>query len=210
MPAAAAMAGPGLWSSIKSALRRSEPPLFLNDSSAFDFSDEAGDEDFPRFNKLRVVVADDAAEAAPEAPANGLHPAPPSDDESVAERDIALRGGPEPCGRCRSRRELCKLRRVKKRLTAAAVLYLLFMTGELVGESGAALASVLRVCGESRLEIGAISDKPRGERERSPAVLSVQGKKGELAASLPGAHHLPRTARSGHFVGSQLFIAPVL
>ncbi|XP_021263626.1 zinc transporter 4 [Numida meleagris] len=127
------MAGPGLWSSIKSALRRSEPPLFLNDSSAFDFSDEAGDEDFPRFNKLRVVVADDAAEAAPEAPANGLHPAPPSDDESVPERDIALRGGPEPCGRCRSRRELCKLRRVKKRLTAAAVLYLLFMTGELVG-----------------------------------------------------------------------------
>ncbi|XP_004943866.2 zinc transporter 4 isoform X1 [Gallus gallus] len=138
------MAGPGLWSSIKSALRRSEPPLFLNDSSAFDFSDEAGDEDFPRFNKLRVVVADDAAEGAPEAPANGLHPAPPSDDESVAERDIALRGGPEPCGRCRSRRELCKLRRVKKRLTAAAVLYLLFMTGELV-EVLSAIISVLLV-----------------------------------------------------------------
>ncbi|XP_065589999.1 probable proton-coupled zinc antiporter SLC30A4 isoform X1 [Cyrtonyx montezumae] len=127
------MAGLGLWSSIKSALRRSEPPLFLNDSSAFDFSDEAGDEDFPRFNKLRVVVADDAAEAAPDAPVNGLHPAPPSDDESAAERDIALRAGPEPCGRCRSRRELCKLRLVKKRLAAAAVLYLLFMTGELVG-----------------------------------------------------------------------------
>uniref|UniRef100_A0A803Y6P5 Probable proton-coupled zinc antiporter SLC30A4 n=1 Tax=Meleagris gallopavo TaxID=9103 RepID=A0A803Y6P5_MELGA len=39
----------------------------------------------------------------------------------------------EPCGRCRSRRELCKLRRVKKRLTGGAALYLLFMTGELVG-----------------------------------------------------------------------------
>ncbi|XP_065590000.1 probable proton-coupled zinc antiporter SLC30A4 isoform X2 [Cyrtonyx montezumae] len=138
------MAGLGLWSSIKSALRRSEPPLFLNDSSAFDFSDEAGDEDFPRFNKLRVVVADDAAEAAPDAPVNGLHPAPPSDDESAAERDIALRAGPEPCGRCRSRRELCKLRLVKKRLAAAAVLYLLFMTGELV-EVLSAIISVLLV-----------------------------------------------------------------
>ncbi|NWT55126.1 ZNT4 protein, partial [Erythrocercus mccallii] len=131
------MAGAGLWTSIKSLLGRSEDPLFLNDSSAFDFSDEVGDEDFPRFNKLRVVVADDGSEAAPEAPVNGASPGLPSDDESLLDRDIALRsaraGRPDSCSGCSSRRERSKQRKVKKRLTLAALLYLLFMTGELIG-----------------------------------------------------------------------------
>ncbi|NWR16310.1 ZNT4 protein, partial [Emberiza fucata] len=131
------MAGAGFWASIKSLLGRSEDPLFLNDSSAFDFSDEVGDEDFPRFNKLRVVVADDGSEAAPETPVNGASPGLPSDDESLLERDIALRsaraGRPDPCSGCSSRRERSKQRKVKKRLTLAALLYLLFMTGELIG-----------------------------------------------------------------------------
>ncbi|KAF4792898.1 Zinc transporter 4 [Turdus rufiventris] len=131
------MAGAGLWTSIKSLLGKSEDPLFLNDSSAFDFSDEVGDEDFPRFNKLRVVVADDGSEAAPETPVNGASLALPSDDESLLERDIALRsaraGRPDPCSGCSSRRERSRQRKVKKRLTLAALLYLLFMTGELIG-----------------------------------------------------------------------------
>ncbi|NXU83850.1 ZNT4 protein, partial [Xiphorhynchus elegans] len=122
------MAGAGLWSSIKSLLRRGEDPLFLNDSSAFDFSDEVGDEDFPRFNKLRVVVADDGSEAAPEA--NGALAGLPSDDESVLEREPGRAG---PCSGCSSRRERSKQSRVKKRLALAAILYLLFMTGELIG-----------------------------------------------------------------------------
>ncbi|NWH59488.1 ZNT4 protein, partial [Geococcyx californianus] len=120
------MAGPGLWASIRSLLRRGEDPLFLNDSSAFDFSDEAGDEDFPRFNKLRVVVSDEGSEAAAEA--NGAAPA----DEEPG-RAGALRGRPEPCGRCSRRHERSSQRTVKKRLALAALLYLLFMTGELVG-----------------------------------------------------------------------------
>ncbi|XP_032838828.2 zinc transporter 4 [Tyto alba] len=131
------MAGPGLWTSIKSLLRRSEDPLFLNDSSAFDFSDEVGDEDFPRFNKLRVVVSDDGSEAAPEPPVNGAPLGLPSDEDSLLERDVAPRsaraGRPDPCSGCSSRRERSKQRKVKKRLTLAALLYLLFMTGELIG-----------------------------------------------------------------------------
>ncbi|XP_061855461.1 probable proton-coupled zinc antiporter SLC30A4 isoform X2 [Colius striatus] len=142
------MAGPGLWASIKSLLRRSEDPLFLNDSSAFDFSDEVGDEDFPRFNKLRVVVSDDASEVAPETPVNGAPLGLPSDDDSLLDRDIALRsarpGRPDPCSGCSSRRERSRLRKVKKRLTLAALLYLLFMTGELV-EVLSAIISVLLV-----------------------------------------------------------------
>ncbi|XP_075287556.1 putative proton-coupled zinc antiporter SLC30A4 isoform X2 [Opisthocomus hoazin] len=128
------MAGPGLWAGIKSLLRRSEDPLFLNDSSAFDFSDEAADEEFPRFNKLRVVVSDEAAEAA-----GGAAPGLPSDEDSPPEREreAALRGPragrPDPCGGCSGRRERAGRRKVKRRLTLAALLYLLFMTGELVG-----------------------------------------------------------------------------
>ncbi|KAM6058525.1 putative proton-coupled zinc antiporter SLC30A4 isoform 3-T3 [Chlamydotis macqueenii] len=142
------MAGSGLWTSIRSLLRRSEDPLFLNDSSAFDFSDEAGDEDFPRFNKLRVVVSDDASEAAPGTPVNGGPPGLSSDDDSPPERDITLRGGragrSDPCSGCSSRRERSRQRKVKRRLTLAALLYLLFMTGELV-EVLSAIISVLLV-----------------------------------------------------------------
>ncbi|XP_065703351.1 probable proton-coupled zinc antiporter SLC30A4 isoform X2 [Patagioenas fasciata] len=131
------MAGLGLWTSIKSLLRKNEDPLFLNDSSAFDFSDEVGDEDFPRFNKLRVVVSDDASESAPETPVNGAPPGLLSDDDSLLDRDIALRsaraGRPDACSGCSSRRERSKQRKVKQRLTLAALLYLLFMTGELIG-----------------------------------------------------------------------------
>ncbi|KAI1235131.1 Zinc transporter 4, partial [Lamprotornis superbus] len=114
------MAGAGLWTSIKEERGPS-----------------VGDEDFPRFNKLRVVVADDGSEAAPETPVNGASPGLPSDDESLLDRDIALRsaraGRPDPCSGCSSRRERSKQRKVKKRLTLAALLYLLFMTGELIG-----------------------------------------------------------------------------
>lgn len=142
------MAGAGLWTSLKSALWRSgDPALFLNDSSAFDFSDEAADDDFPRFNKLRVVVADEPSDAALEPPGNGLHLGLQPDEDSLPERGSALWGAggtaPGPCGGCSARRELCKQRKVKKQLTLAAVLYLLFMTGELVGESLACVASLL-------------------------------------------------------------------
>ncbi|XP_062998869.1 probable proton-coupled zinc antiporter SLC30A4 [Elgaria multicarinata webbii] len=128
------MARSSIWNSLRSVLRKNDDPLFLNDCSAFDFSDEV-DEDFPRFNKLRVVVSDDPAEAS----ANGAHVAPQSDDESLLDRDVALRsaqtapGNTEPCNNCSKQRELLKQRKVKRRLGLAAVLYLLFMTGELIG-----------------------------------------------------------------------------
>ncbi|XP_032089316.1 zinc transporter 4 [Thamnophis elegans] len=128
------MAGPSIWNRLKSVLRKNNDSLFLNDCSAFDFSDEIGEEDFPRFKKLQVVVSDDAAGPS----ANGAYVGPHSDDESLLDRDIALRSaavGPltDPCNHCTQRRELSKQKKVKRRLALAAILYLLFMTGELVG-----------------------------------------------------------------------------
>ncbi|XP_073160093.1 probable proton-coupled zinc antiporter SLC30A4 isoform X7 [Lepidochelys kempii] len=133
------MAQSRVWNSIKSMLRKNDDPLFLNDSSAFDFSDEVGEEDFPRFNKLRVVVSDDTLDAAPDRPVNGAHLGLQSDDDSLLDRDIALRSTQtssprtDTCSNCSKQRELTKQRKVKKRLTLAAVLYLFFMIGELIG-----------------------------------------------------------------------------
>lgn len=132
------MAGSGAWKRLKSLLRKDDAPLFLNDTSAFDFSDEVGDEGLSRFNKLRVVVADDGSEI-PERPINGAHPALQADDDSLLDQDLALTNSQlslkvDPCDNCSRQRELLKQRKVKTRLTIAAVLYLLFMIGELVGE----------------------------------------------------------------------------
>ncbi|XP_072594518.1 probable proton-coupled zinc antiporter SLC30A4 isoform X1 [Vulpes vulpes] len=131
------MAGSSAWKRLKSLLRKDDAPLFLNDTSAFDFSDEVGDEGLPCFNKLRVVVADDGSEI-PERPINGAHPALQADDDSLLDQDLPLTNSQlslkvDPCDNCSRQRELLKQRKVKTRLTIAAVLYLLFMVGELVG-----------------------------------------------------------------------------
>ncbi|KAM8907570.1 putative proton-coupled zinc antiporter SLC30A4 isoform 2-T2 [Lycaon pictus] len=142
------MAGSSAWKRLKSLLRKDDAPLFLNDTSAFDFSDEVGDEGLSRFNKLRVVVADDGSEI-PERPINGAHPALQADDDSLLDQDLPLTNSQlslkvDPCDNCSRQRELLKQRKVKTRLTIAAVLYLLFMIGELV-EVLSAMISVLLV-----------------------------------------------------------------
>uniref|UniRef100_A0A8C3W2G7 Solute carrier family 30 member 4 n=1 Tax=Catagonus wagneri TaxID=51154 RepID=A0A8C3W2G7_9CETA len=142
------MAGSSAWKRLKSLLRKDDAPLFLNDTSAFDFSDEVGDEGLSRFNKLRVVVADDGSETQ-ERPVNGAHPALQADDDSLLDQDLPLTNSQlslkvDPCDNCSKRRELLKQRKVKTRLTIAAVLYLLFMIGELV-EVLSAMISVLLV-----------------------------------------------------------------
>ncbi|XP_017816074.2 zinc transporter 4 isoform X2 [Papio anubis] len=142
------MAGSGAWKRLKSLLRKDDAPLFLNDTSAFDFSDEVGNEGLSRFNKLRVVVADDGSEA-PERPLNGAHPTLQADDDSLLDQDLPLTNSQlslkvDSCDNCSKQREILKQRKVKTRLTIAAVLYLLFMIGELV-EVLSAMISVLLV-----------------------------------------------------------------
>lgn len=131
------MAGSGAWQRLKSLLRKDDAPLFLNDTSAFDFSEEVADDGLARFNKLRVVVADDDP-GTPERPVNGAQPALQADDDSLLDQDLALSNSQlslkvDPCDNCSKQREFLRQRKVKTRLTIAAVLYLLFMIGELVG-----------------------------------------------------------------------------
>ncbi|XP_006831755.1 PREDICTED: zinc transporter 4 [Chrysochloris asiatica] len=131
------MAGAGAWKRLKSLLRKDDVPLFLNDTSAFDFSDEVAVEGHSRLNRLRVVVADDGS-GAPERPGNGAQAALQADDDSLLDQDLALSNSQlslkvEPCDSCNQQTDRLLQRKARTRLTLAAVLYLLFMIGELVG-----------------------------------------------------------------------------
>ncbi|XP_077119813.1 putative proton-coupled zinc antiporter SLC30A4 [Ranitomeya variabilis] len=112
------------WSAVRVKLRRGEQPPYLSDDAGFDYPDEvAAEDELPRFNKLRVLVADDVPAI------NGGPPTPSSDDDSLLERETRA----EPCDSCRQQRERTRQRLVKRRLGLAAVLYLLFMVAELIG-----------------------------------------------------------------------------
>lgn len=139
------MAGPGAWQRLRALLRRRDAPLFLHDASALDLADDAAFEAPPRLHKLRAVVADDG-DGEGEGAGAGPGPDAAPDDDALLEPDVPLAPSrlslkaDEPCARCRRRRDSDALRRrrVSARLALAALLYLLFMVGELVGESAGA------------------------------------------------------------------------
>lgn len=115
------------WSAVRLKLRRGEQPPYLSDDAGFDYPEEvAAEDELPRFNKLRVLVADDAPTV------NGGPLTGSSDDDSLLERDTPQPRA-EPCEGCHQEREKRRQRMVKRRLGLAAVLYLLFMVAELIG-----------------------------------------------------------------------------
>ncbi|MEE6503148.1 hypothetical protein FKM82_004755 [Ascaphus truei] len=128
------------WSAVSSVLRRGggEPP-YLSDDLSDDEGEAAvagGEDELPRFNKLRVLVAGDEEPGGNrDTAANGRHPpSGSSDDESLLDRDNSQpRAKAEPCEKCSQEKERSKQGRVKRRLCLAGGLYLLFMLGELVG-----------------------------------------------------------------------------
>lgn len=115
------------WSAVRLKLRRGEQPPYLSDDAGFDYPEEvAAEDELPRFNKLRVLVADDAPTV------NGGPLTGSSDDDSLLERDTPQPRA-EPCEGCHQEREKRRQSMVKRRLGLAAVLYLLFMVAELIG-----------------------------------------------------------------------------
>lgn len=115
------------WSAVRLKLRRGEQPPYLSDDAGFDYPEEvAAEDELPRFNKLRVLVADDAPTV------NGGPRTGSSDDDSLLEQDTPQPRA-EPCEGCHQEREKRRQSMVKRRLGLAAVLYLLFMVAELIG-----------------------------------------------------------------------------
>lgn len=173
------MAGPGAWQRFRALLRRRDAPLFLHDASALDLADDAAFDAPPRLTitKLRAVAADDGADPAAEAPPG------PADDDALLEPDVPLAPGrlslrlppDEPCARCRRRPrdpDSLRRRRVAARLALAALLYLLFMVGELVGECAAVAPNPER---NAEAELPATADSLRF-RARLPRAFHCPGK----------------------------------
>ncbi|XP_016343855.1 putative proton-coupled zinc antiporter SLC30A4 [Sinocyclocheilus anshuiensis] len=131
------MSGSGLMGRVRSAFRRQPDSWHLSDAAAFDFSDDLEDDEPPRFSQLKVVVSGEADEI-PVASRNGAAVSTllVDDDDSLLGSSSSL-GSPgatlDPCDGCRRNRELDKRRRVMRKLGVAALLYFLFMVGELIG-----------------------------------------------------------------------------
>ncbi|XP_051235221.1 zinc transporter 4 [Dicentrarchus labrax] len=133
------MSGGNFLSKVRSTFRRERNDWDLSDTAPFDFSDELVDDEMPKFNKLKVVVSGEMSDYSAGAPSNGVAVntlVVADDDDSLLESSSSL-GSPglnmDPCDNCNKKRERIKHRRVMKRLVIAALLYFLFMTGEIIG-----------------------------------------------------------------------------
>ncbi|XP_016373960.1 putative proton-coupled zinc antiporter SLC30A4 [Sinocyclocheilus rhinocerous] len=131
------MSGSGLMGRVRSAFRRQPDSWHLSDAAAFDFSDDLEDDETPRFSQLKVVVSGEADEI-PVASRNGavVSTLLVDDDDSLLGSSSSLGSPgatPDPCDGCRRNRERDKRRRVMRKLGVAAMLYFLFMVGELIG-----------------------------------------------------------------------------
>ncbi|XDV28423.1 hypothetical protein PO909_031741 [Leuciscus waleckii] len=118
----------GLMGRVRSVFRREPDEWHLSDA-AFDFSEDLEDDETPRFSQLTVVVSGEADEFPA---ANG------STVTRVLDDDDSLLGSssglvPEPCDGCRKSRESDRRRKIMRKLGFAALLYFLFMVGELIG-----------------------------------------------------------------------------
>lgn len=135
------MSGGKLFGKVWSAFRRERTDWNLSDTAPFDLSSELDDDDTPRFNRLQVVVSGEMSDYSAGAPSNGapvntvLVSAEEEDDDSLLDPSIGVPGtNMDPCESCSRRREQVRHRRVMKRLVLAALLYFLFMIGEIIGE----------------------------------------------------------------------------
>ncbi|XP_041082289.1 zinc transporter 4-like isoform X2 [Polyodon spathula] len=133
-----------LWTTFKSVLRTpNDGPLDLDDATSFDFSGEVLDEELPKFNQLRVVVSDEMSDSSPGIPhaasaVNGrrIHSAVSEDDSILGSSSSLQNQGIQldQCDGCTKKKEQFKQKKVKKKLAFAAILYFLFMIGELIAK----------------------------------------------------------------------------
>ncbi|XP_028293746.1 putative proton-coupled zinc antiporter SLC30A4 [Gouania willdenowi] len=131
------MSGGNLFNKVRSTFIRDRRNWDLSDTAPFDFSDELVEDEAPKFNKLKVVVSGEMSDYSAGAPSNGVMVntvVAADDDDSLLDSSLGSPGfNMDPCDNCTKKREALKHRKVMKRLIIAAVLYFLFMTGEIIG-----------------------------------------------------------------------------
>lgn len=136
------MSALNFFSKVRSAIRRDSADLDLNDTTPIDFSDELSEDEPPRFNHLKVVVSGEASGYSAGAPSNGVAVntmVVTDDDDSLIESSSvgssSPGSNPQPCDNCARKREVMRTKKVMKKLVIAALLYLFFMTAEIIGRS---------------------------------------------------------------------------
>lgn len=133
------MSAANFFSKIRSGFRRDSGDLDLNDTTPIDFSDDLVEDEPPRFNHLKVVVSGETSGYPSSAQSNGVAVSTlvvTDDDDSLIESSsLGSSSGlnTQPCDSCTKRKEMLKNKKVMKKLVIAAVLYLLFMTAEIIG-----------------------------------------------------------------------------
>lgn len=124
---------------MRSAFRKDRSDWDLSDTAPFDLSDDLEEDDGPKFNKLRVVVSGEMTDYSSGAASNGVAVntlvVGGDDDDSLLDAGSGSPGTnlDPPCENCIRRKEKLKHKKVMKRLVIAAVLYFLFMAGEIIG-----------------------------------------------------------------------------
>lgn len=133
------MSGANFLHRVRSAFQKQHDDWDLSDTLPFDLSSEdLVEEEAPKFNKLKVVVSGNMSEYPAGGLSNGVsvNTMVVDDDDSLLGSSSSL-GSPgvnmDPCDNCTKKREAIKRRKVMKKLAIAAMLYFLFMIGELVG-----------------------------------------------------------------------------
>lgn len=134
------MSAANFFNKVRSAFRRRPGDLDLNDTTPIDFSNDLVEDEPPRFNHLKVVVSGETSGYSVRSPSNGLAVSTlvvTDDDDSLIESSsVGSSSGVNghPCDNCTKRKEMLKNKKVMKRLAIAAILYLVFMTAEIIGK----------------------------------------------------------------------------
>lgn len=146
------MSAANFFDKVRSAFRRESADLGLNDTTPIDFSSDLVEDEPPRFNHLRVIVSGEPPGYSARSTSNGLAVntlvVTDDDDSLIESSSVSSSSGlsGRPCDSCTKRRERLKSKKVMKRLVIAAVLYLLFMTAEIIGKCKPNGPSFWKVC----------------------------------------------------------------
>ncbi|KAM3625956.1 uncharacterized protein V6R79_020371 [Siganus canaliculatus] len=133
------MSSGSFLSKVRSAFRKEQSDWDLSDTAPFEFSEELGEDETPKFNKLKVVVSGEMSDYSAGLQSNGVavNTLVVADDDDDSLLESSSLGSPglnmDPCDNCHKKREKIKQKRVMKRLVVAALLYLIFMIGEIIG-----------------------------------------------------------------------------
>ncbi|KAI4888550.1 hypothetical protein NFI96_001555 [Prochilodus magdalenae] len=156
------MAGVDFMSRMRSVLRRERSDRDWSSTAPLD--EELVEEDSPRFSRLKVVVSGEmdnyTTTSSNGTPVNTFVTNADDDDESMLGLSSGS-GSPgvaaEPCESCTKKKEQLKRSRVMRKLALAAMLYFLFMIGELIGKRE---EPSLKICVFPRSKGNSFEDSP--------------------------------------------------